>query len=177
MPRPPVDPALLEIRLWREDDAPALGRAIAESVEHLRPWMAWAAEEPITDAERRARIWAWERSAATGGDETFGVLLGDDVVGGTGLHHRVGRGGLEIGYWVHVAHTGRGIATAVAGELVRRAFARPSVTHVEIHHDIANVASGRGPARRGFARGGEHRRPPVAPAETGTERVWRRERP
>jgi hypothetical protein len=50
-----------------------LGRAIAESAEHLRPWMAWVDEEPLPLDRRRARIEAWERGRARGGD----VLLGE----------------------------------------------------------------------------------------------------
>jgi ribosomal-protein-serine acetyltransferase len=46
---------------------------------------------------------------------------------------------------------------------------------VEIHHDAANVASGRIPAKLGYARLGE--RPaadlqPAAPGEVGTDVVW-----
>lgn len=40
------------------------------------------------------------------------MVVGDEVVGGCGLHRRVGPGGLEIGYWVHAAWTRRGIAAA-----------------------------------------------------------------
>src|SRR3954453_8810297 len=39
----------LVLRAWEDDDAVALGRAIAESLEHLRPWMPWVAFEPQSD--------------------------------------------------------------------------------------------------------------------------------
>ncbi len=176
MPGAPVNPADLDIRPWREDDAPAMGAAILASLEHLRPWMAWASEEPIPDATRRARIWAWAREAQAGGDETFGVWLDDEVVGGTGLHRRIGAGGLEIGYWVRVDQVRRGIATAIVSRLLDRAFARPSVRYVEIHHDLGNVASGAVPARLGFAHHRDVQRDPIAPADGRTERCWRMER-
>src|SRR3954452_11299172 len=97
----------LEVRPWTEDDAPALSRAIAESLEHLRPWMHWIADEPLSLEERRA----WMLDPA-GNDEHYGLWLGDRVVGGCGLHRRLGPGALEIGYWVHAAFTRRGLATA-----------------------------------------------------------------
>lgn len=44
---------------------------------------------------------------------------------------------------------------------------------VEVHHDVANLASGRVPQRLGF-RWIEDRPEPVdAPAETGVRRIWR----
>ncbi|MDX6688197.1 MAG: ribosomal-protein-serine acetyltransferase, partial [Baekduia sp.] len=104
----------LVLRSWTEDDAPALSRAIAASVEHLRPWMAWAADEPHDDLWRRQLIRGWRQEAAAGGDETFGMWLGDQVVGACGLHRRIGPGGLEIGYWVHAAFTRQGLATEAA---------------------------------------------------------------
>lgn len=42
----------LLLRRWLVDDVPALDRAIGASLDHLRPWMAFAALEPL-DAEAR----------------------------------------------------------------------------------------------------------------------------
>src|SRR3954454_17399525 len=149
----------LVVRPHAEDDAPALSRAIAESLEHLRPWMHWVALEPLSPDQRRA--WIRERSA---GDEHYGLWLGDRVVGGCGLHRRLGPGALEIGYWVHAAYTRRGIATATGPQLCAEGFATPGVERVEIHHDRANVASGRVAAAAGFEFVTEQRRARDAPA-------------
>ncbi|MFJ1757766.1 GNAT family N-acetyltransferase [Kitasatospora sp. NPDC088134] len=81
--------------------------------------------------------------------------------------------GREIGYWLHPAATGRGVATRAVRALVAVAFRLPGVEHVDIVHDPANLASGAVPARLGFT---EHLRRPaevLAPAETGEEVVWR----
>lgn len=163
----------LVLRSWTEDDAPALSRAIAASVEHLRPWMAWAADEPHDDLWRRQLIRGWRQEAAAGGDETFGMWLGDQVVGACGLHRRIGPGGLEIGYWVHAAFTRQGLATEAARRLRDDALARPGIDHVEIHHDRANVASGRVAAAAGFTLVGERSRSRDAPAQEGVELQWR----
>lgn len=161
------------VRPWAEDDEQALGAAVADSLEHLRPWMPWAAEEPRSAAARRAWLRETARQAAAGEAEHFGLFLGETVVGGCGLHRRIGPGGVEIGYWVRATHTRRGIATAAVRRLCAVAFERPSVDRLEIHHDAANAASGRVAAAAGFIRAGEVRRPPQAPAETGVLLVWR----
>lgn len=166
----------LLVRLWQEDDAAALARAVQESLEHLRPWMPWAAEEPVGEDARRTWIRDRAAEAARGGDRAYGLFLGDRVVGGCGLHRRIAPGGLEIGYWVHVDFTRRGFATGAAGFAAQEAFAQPGVDHVEIHHDAANEASGRVAAALGFRYVAEQRRPPQAPGESGVLRVWRLDR-
>ncbi|MGW7440022.1 GNAT family N-acetyltransferase [Streptomyces sp. NPDC054849] len=73
----------------------------------------------------------------------------------------------EIGYWLHPAATGRGVATRAAHALVEQAFRMPGIDYVEIVHDPANRAGGAVPARLGFT---EHLRRPAerhAPADTG----------
>lgn len=154
-------------RPYTVEDAPALHEAILESLEHLRPWMPWAALEPITLEHRTAWL--------TDAGDAIGVFLPDGTcVGGTGLHDRIGEGGLEIGYWVRAGWTGRGIATEAARQMVERAFARPDITHVEIHHDKANVASARVPAKLGFSLVRE--RPDHRPRECGISCDWRLDR-
>jgi RimJ/RimL family protein N-acetyltransferase len=59
--------------------------------------------------------------------------------------------------------------------LTGAALGLPGIDRVEIHHDAANVASGRIPAKLGYARLGEQPARdlwPSAPAETGTDVVW-----
>jgi ribosomal-protein-serine acetyltransferase len=159
----------VELRHWREEDAEALQRAVAESADHLRPWMPWVDSGPRTVAQRRA----WIASLDRGGDEVFGIFENGEVVGGCGLHRRLGTDGLEIGYWIHVAHTRRGHATQTVRLLLERAFADPAIERVEIHHDRANVASRGVPVKLGFEHVGDRPEPQKAPAEEGVESVWR----
>src|ERR1700728_624807 len=76
-------------RRWRVDDAEALSAAIAESIDHLRPWMPWIADEPAALDHRRALILDWERQWQAGGDLALGVFLNGAVIGGCGLHRRI----------------------------------------------------------------------------------------
>jgi ribosomal-protein-serine acetyltransferase len=90
------------------------------------------------------------------------------------LHPRIGPGGIEIGYWIHVAHANRGFATEAAGALTEWSLGLVSIDRVEIHHDVANVASQRVPEKLGFELIGTRTRPPEASGETGELRIWRR---
>jgi len=166
----------LTLRRWVPDDAEALAQAVAESAEHLRPWMAWIAEEPVALERRRARIAEWALDWSRGGDILLGAFLDGRVVGGCGLHRRVGPDGLEIGYWIHVAFLRRGLATRMARILTDAGLAVPGITHVEIHHDKANEASAGVPRKLGFEWLGESPDEPEAPGEVGIEWRWRMER-
>jgi ribosomal-protein-serine acetyltransferase len=163
----------LAIRPWQANDAPALSVAITESIDHLRPWMSWIATEPRSLADRQSMIARWEKERRAGGDMVFGMFIGAVVVGGCGLHRRLGSDGLEIGYWVHAAHVRRGYAARVAAMLTSVAFSFPEIELVEIHCDRANHASQGVPRRLGFTLVGQHTKPVQAPNETGIDDVWR----
>ncbi len=164
----------LVLRRWEVSDAPVLNAAIAASLDHLRPWMWWAAEEPMSLEDRRRLIGGWE--ADRDGDAIYGVFVGDEVAGGCGLHRRRGPGVLEIGYWVHVDHIRRGYATELARGLTSAAFEVEGIDRVEIHHDKANVWSGSVPRSLGFERGPEVADEVRAPAELGIDCTWSMDR-
>jgi RimJ/RimL family protein N-acetyltransferase len=159
------------LRRWVLDDAEALSRAIAQSADHLRPWMDWMAHEPKTLQQRRTTLLQWEREWRGGGDVVLGSFVDEQVVGGCGLH-RVGASGLEMGYWVHASCVGQGIGTAVARLLADAALSVPGITHVEIHMSKANVASSAIARRLGFRFLGE------TPGETdrAIRCAWRMDR-
>ncbi len=177
-PVPPSEVVLDDfvLRRYRREDAPAVALAVGESLEHLRPWMPWIALEPTTLKDREELLARWERDWYEGTQYTFGMFQASVVVGGAGLMRRIDQGGLEIGYWVHQAFTGRGFATAAAGALTTLGLNLPDVTHIEIHHDKANAASGRVPLKLGFVMVREEPDEIAAPDETGVSCVWRMDR-
>jgi ribosomal-protein-serine acetyltransferase len=155
-------------RPWRVEDAEALSVAVEASLDELRLWMPWAAEEPRTLVERRA----WIEEVA---NDAVGIVAADDrtALGGTGLHRRIGEGGVEIGYWVRTSHTGQGIATKVSAALTRYAFESPEIDRVEIHCDEANVASASIPRKLGFTLISIEPDGIAAPGESGRSMTWR----
>lgn len=171
---------LLTIRHWRPSDAPALHDAVIASLEHLRPWMRWIAEEPLTVAQRRELMIGWEADWQSGGDAIYGMFAKSSsreenattVVGGCGLHRRAGPDTLEIGYWLHVDHGGRGYATETARALTDAALDVTGIRRVEIHHDRANERSGKVPVRLGYGFVEETPREILASSEVGINWHW-----
>ncbi|MDH3753428.1 MAG: GNAT family N-acetyltransferase [Acidimicrobiia bacterium] len=141
----------LVIRRWRVEDAEPLSRLIEASLTHLRPWMAWAAEEPMPIEQRRRLIEHWDRYWETGDGVVYGIFERAAPVGGCGLHRRIGPGGLDLGYWIGADHTGRGLATETARQLTTAAFETDDIDHVEINHERSNTASAAVARRLGYA--------------------------
>ena len=166
-----VEHAPVTLRRFRPDDLDALFRAVTESLDHLRPWMPWAADYSLASAEEylARSIKGWDE----GTEYNYAITTAGALVGIIGLMARIGPGGLEIGYWVHRAYTRRGLATAASAALVQEAFRLPGVDRVEIVHDELNVASGGVPRKLGFTEVGRRPIEPRPPEGTGVGVVWR----
>src|SRR5262245_4424090 len=100
----------------RTDDAELVATAVADSIEHLRPWMPWANEQSTDPKFQRERLSNQPQLAARGEEWQYGLFDADEsqMLGSFGLMTRRGPGTLEIGYWLHVDATGRGHATRAA---------------------------------------------------------------
>lgn len=144
--------------------------AVAASLDHLAPWMPWADETAGTEEFQRRRI--AEEDPAAGFNYLILPPAEDEVIGGTGLHPRIGEGGLEIGYWLRPTATGRGVITAAVTALSRAALELPGITRVEIHCDEANTKSAAVAARVGFTLSEVVDDDIKAPSETGRSMIW-----
>jgi ribosomal-protein-serine acetyltransferase len=155
--RPPqrlVDGELV-LRPFVLDDLADITAAISASLDHLRPWMAWAHDEPMSDHARRTWLKRARSRWEVGDDFPYGIFVDSDVAGGCGLHRRSGPGSVDIGYWVHVDHIGKGIATRAARLLTSAAFDHLDVDHVDITHARDNARSRRVPEKLGYEYLGE----------------------
>jgi RimJ/RimL family protein N-acetyltransferase len=143
----------LVVRCWEPRDAPLLKGAVDSSLEHLRPWMPWAREEPRPLEEKVALLRRFRAQFDLGENFVYGIFpIGEaEVVGGSGLHARVGENALEVGYWIRASRVGEGLATEVAAALTRAAFDVAGVDRVEIRVDPENAASIAVPRKLGFA--------------------------
>jgi ribosomal-protein-serine acetyltransferase len=165
----------LVLRRWVVGDAEALQAVIAESAAHLRPWVTWVKEENNSIERQRVLIAEREREGRSGGSVWLGMFVGERIAGGCSLNVRVDATGvLEIGYWLHPAFRGHGLATRAARLLTEAALAVPGARAVEIRHDKANAASGAVPRRLGYTLVGQTPNRAPAPADSGTDLVWRR---
>lgn len=143
----------LVIRCWSPADAPLLVKAVTTSVEHLRPWLPWAHAEPEPLDVKVQRLREFRATFDRDEDYVYGIFGPDEreVLGGTGMHPRVGPAALEIGYWIGAPHAGRGLATEAAAALTRVAFEVNGVERMEIRCDPRNVRSAAIPPRLGYA--------------------------
>ena len=147
------------VRPYRESDAQALFEAIAESRDHLRPWLPFADEHQTVDESRH---WIIQQLA--------NWILRDDLMlsiweqatgrylGGTGLHpHDWEIGYYEIGYWIRVSAEGHGYISESVRLLTDYAFDNLKANRLEIRCDELNVRSASIPKRLGYVLEGRSR--------------------
>lgn len=142
----------LVIRCWQPADAPRLEDAVNSSLDHLRPWLPWAHAhpEPLDAAVQRLR--GFRAQFDTDQDYIYGIFTPDEteVIGGTGLHPRVGERALEIGYWMSARHAGQGCATESSAALTRVGFEVHGLERIEIRCDPRNERSASIPRKLGY---------------------------
>jgi RimJ/RimL family protein N-acetyltransferase len=164
----------LVLRCWEPDDAPQLMEAKNVSKEHLLPWMPWAQAEPSDLAANIALIRAWRAQFDTDQDYVYGIFDRETsaVIGGTGLHARIGRNAREIGYWVRAEAINRGIATETAAALTKVGFEFMGLERVEIHCDVRNVRSAAVPRKLGYVHDGTLRRRSITVGPPAGSMIW-----
>jgi RimJ/RimL family protein N-acetyltransferase len=147
-----IETQRLLLRCYNPSDAPLLAEAVTENVEHLRPWMPWVYAEPEPLAEKVARLKRFRGDFDLGQNWVYGIFNPENtrLLGGTGLHPRVGERQLEIGYWIHKDYVNQGLTTEASAALVKVAFELIHVHRLEIHCDPANLASAAIPRKLGF---------------------------
>jgi RimJ/RimL family protein N-acetyltransferase len=169
-PPPPyrIETERLVVRCYEPRDASLLKEAIDSSLEHLRPWMPWVHQEPQTLEQKIELVKQFRAGYDSGENFTCGIFSADEreVLGGTGLHPRVGPGGLEIGYWIRASATRQGLVTESSAALTRAAFDVCEADRVEIRIEPGNEASFGVPRKLGFMEEATLRRR-LPPHETG----------
>jgi RimJ/RimL family protein N-acetyltransferase len=153
----------LVLRCWDPRDAPRLKDAVDSSLEHLRPWMPWAVDEPQPLEQKIGLLQRFRAQFDLGEDFVYGIFSRDEseVVGGSGLHTRVGEDAFEIGYWIRADRVGQGLATEAAAALTRVGLEACGAERIEIRVEQANTRSAAVPRRLGFREEATLRRLPT----------------
>ena len=151
-----IETRRLVVRCYQPSDARMLADSVSENVEHLKPWMPWAHAEPEPFENKVERV---KRSCDLfdlGEDYVYGIFDPDEtrLLGGTGLHTRIGDSQLEIGYWIHKDFTNQGLVTESTAALVKVAFEIIQIHRLEIHCDPGNLSSASIPRKLGFTHEG-----------------------
>lgn len=158
----------LLLRCWEPADAPRAREAVDESLDQLRPFLPWAAEEPMSLDDKAALLRRFRGEFDLGQAFHYGVFdpLDGSVLGGAGLHVRDDGRSREVGYWIRSSAVGRGLATEAAGALVQVAFVVDQVGWVTLHAVAENAASLRVAEKLAFRREGVLRqRTPFGPGD------------
>jgi RimJ/RimL family protein N-acetyltransferase len=186
LPTPLTGPAYriqtqrLVLRCWNPADVYLLKEAIEASIEHLRPWMPWIQNEPLELQARIDLLRTWRSDFDSDRNYTYGIFDRDEsrVLGGTGLHPRVGPGGIEIGYWIHAGEINQGLASETAAALTQVAFELLDLERVEIHCDERNLCSAAVPRKLGYALDGTLRQRKLRPGDDpANTMIWSLLRP
>jgi RimJ/RimL family protein N-acetyltransferase len=151
-----IETERLVVRCYQPGDAQLLADSVAESVEHLKPWMPWAHAEPEPFAVKVERVKRFRGEFDLGEDFIYGIFNRAEtrLLGGTGLHTRLGDQQLEIGYWIHKDYLNQGLVTESTAALVKVAFEIVHTHRIEIHCDPKNLASASVPRKLGFTHEG-----------------------
>jgi RimJ/RimL family protein N-acetyltransferase len=165
----------LMLRCWEARDAAALKEAIDSSLTELRSWMPWAMHEPSSVDALDARLRGFADDFRQGREWSYGIFDRAEtrVLGGAGLHQRLGPNALEIGYWIRTDAKGCGYATEAAAALTAVAFEYCAIDHLEIRCDPRNLRSAAIPRRLGYRH--SETRPGDAKTPTGEPRdtmIW-----
>jgi RimJ/RimL family protein N-acetyltransferase len=140
----PIDP----------NEAEAVNAAILASYRELNEWMPWADHIPDI-AETRVHLTAAQEHYHAGTDCGLGLWLkqGGAFIGGSGLHPRpIDPEWREVGYWLHSAYTGQGLATEAVRAIATVGLRNMGLAGIEIRASERNVASHRVAERAGFTR-------------------------
>ena len=142
------------VRVYRLEDAEALFEAIAESRDHLRPWMPWADEHQTVQQTRDFIIHVQARWLLRDGF-TMGVFDAGTgrLLGGSGFTPKDWDiRSFEIGYWIRVGAESHGYITEATRLLTDYLFDHLRAQRVQILCDARNTRSAAVPQRLGFTR-------------------------
>jgi len=137
----------LVLRLWTEDDVPALVQECNE--EQIRHWLP-AIPRPYTEGDAVAFV----RGEVRPEEQSFAITLDGVVAGAIGLTVNSHEYRGTLGYWVAARARGRGVCTRALRLLSRWGLEELELQRLELMTDPDNVASQRVAENVGYRREG-----------------------
>jgi ribosomal-protein-serine acetyltransferase len=144
------------LRAWRPSDARALFEAVDASREHIAEWLTWADGYSVD----RAQAFIATCRRAYEHNEGLDMCLEVDgaIAGGCGfvrIDRETGEG--EVGYWLGLPYTGKGLMTRAAAAMTEHGFRALGFHRVVIAMLAGNHRSRAIPERLGFTHEGTFR--------------------
>lgn len=142
----------LVLRPWSFEDIDPMLAALEASRKELREFMVWA-HAPASRATQFQVIQSFLSQYWSGREYVFAAVAEDgSLLGGLGLHPRTALNprALEVGYWCHSGHAGKGITTQAVRLLVALAFDWFDCDRLQVSHDETNAGSRRVIEKCGF---------------------------
>ena len=159
----------------RQSHLEGLHAAIVFSQAELREFIDWAGGE-VPPKRSTTQDFLANCQDSWLNLEAFNYVItapqSGEIIGSCALMGRQGPGRLEIGYWVRSDCVEMGVATAATTLLTRAAFGLRDISVVQIHHDAANIASGRIPRKLNFIEAVRRNVEINNPGEVGIEVIW-----
>jgi RimJ/RimL family protein N-acetyltransferase len=152
---PVLEAGELLLRPPSDDDLPELAAAFADPAVARISAMSRFGEPPYGEPEARAWLDSHEKARAEGrrlmlAITEHGVLVGTIDIDGA----NAGQGRAELGYWVAVAHRGRGVARRAIRATADYALAELGLARIELLIEPHNPASCRAAEAAGFTHEG-----------------------
>ncbi len=169
------------LRPWSPQDAVSLQPVLEANRAHLEPWIPARVAKPASLPELEVRLSGFAAAFDNEREWRYGMFMADGatVLGEMSLFPRSATARVayaecdrvEIGYWLRMDETGKGLVTEAVRALLEVASELPRVGLVEIRCDARNAPSAAIPMRLGFelARSEEDTGPGGDPAVT---QVW-----
>jgi len=147
-----IETARTRLRCLEPKHVDLLERAIGESLAHLKPWMTWTVHEPLPREQRIERLRTSRGHFDLGSDYGYGIFDKSEssLLGVVALKLSTVVDERELGYWLHVSHTGQGLALEAALAAVRVAFELEPLDAIDLRTDPENERSARLAERLGF---------------------------
>lgn len=148
-----VETERLRLRCLTPQDVDLVDLGIAESLEHLRPWLTWTVHEPLDREERLTWLRTQRGHFDLGSDYCYGLFdKAETALRGVGLLRMASNVfEREVGYWIHPGHLRQGLASEAVAALVRVSFDIEQVEALEIRTFTHNLPSAAIAQRLGFS--------------------------